>query len=111
MSATGGASNTNNSTALLDEYQKLLVTVGGDVAPADDDDNDTTTSSSSSSSPIGSIKTFSSTNDITSSDTLLIVDVQYDFLPGGTFGVEEGFSILDGICDLICKFDSAGKLS
>ena len=105
MSATTGdriASN-NNSTTFLDEYQKLLVSVDGNSG---DDDGDDTTSSSSDSSPIG-ITTIS-TNDITSSDTLLIVDVQHDFLPGGTFGVEEGFSILDGVCDLISKFDSAG---
>jgi hypothetical protein len=96
MSVTGVS---NNSTTLLDEYQTLLVSIG-----SDDDDDDTT---SSSSSPID-IRTFS-TNDITPSDTLLIVDVQHDFLPGGTFGVDEGFSILDGVCDLISKFDSAGK--
>jgi hypothetical protein len=112
MSATTGdrSASNNNSTTFLDEYQKLLVSVGGnsgnqaitDGDHDDDDDGDT----SSSSSPIG-ITTIS-TNDITSSDTLLIVDVQHDFLPGGTFGVEEGFSILDGVCDLISKFDSAG---
>ena len=99
----------NNSTTFLDEYQKLLVSVGGNsgdeaITNGDDDGGDTTTSSRS---PIG-ITTISTT-DITSSDTLLIVDVQHDFLPGGTFGVEEGFSILDGVCDLISKFDSAGK--
>jgi hypothetical protein len=98
----------NNSTTFLDEYQKLLVSVGGNsgdeaITNGDDDGGDTTTSSRS---PIG-ITTISTT-DITSSDTLLIVDVQHDFLPGGTFGVEEGFSILDGVCDLISKFDSAG---
>ena len=101
----------NNSTTFLDEYQKLLVSVGGncgDEAITDGDDGGGDgDNNSSSSSPIG-ITTIS-TNDITSSDTLLIVDVQHDFLPGGTFGVEEGFSILDGVCDLISKFDSAGK--
>ena len=112
MSATTGdrSASNNNSTTFLDEYQKLLVSVGGncgDEARTDGDDGGGDgDSSSSSSSPIG-ITTIS-TNDITSSDTLLIVDVQHDFLPGGTFGVEEGFSILDGVCDLISKFDSAG---
>jgi len=111
MSATTGdriASN-NNSTTFLDEYQKLLVSVGsntGDEAITDGDDDDDGDTTTSSRSPIG-ITTISTT-DITSSDTLLIVDVQHDFLPGGTFGVEEGFSILDGVCDLISKFDSAG---
>ena len=109
MSATTGdrSASNNNSTTFLDEYQKLLVSVGGNsgdeaITNGDDDGGDTTTSSRS---PIG-ITTISTT-DITSSDTLLIVDVQHDFLPGGTFGVEEGFSILDGVCDLISKFDSA----
>lgn len=45
---------------------------------------------------------------LTSSDTLLVVDVQHDFLPGGSFGVAEGDAILPGICSLIGKFADAG---
>ena len=45
---------------------------------------------------------------LTASDTLLIVDVQHDFLPGGAFGVAEGDEILSGICSLIPKFVDAG---
>ena len=45
---------------------------------------------------------------LTPADTLLIVDVQHDFLPGGAFGVAEGDEILPGICSLIPKFVDAG---
>ena len=45
---------------------------------------------------------------LTPADTLLIVDVQHDFLPGGAFGVAEGDEILPGICALIPKFVGAG---
>lgn len=45
---------------------------------------------------------------ITKSDTLIIVDMQYDFLPGGAFGVAEGDSAIDGIVRLIHSFASKG---
>ncbi|QCK14245.1 bifunctional nicotinamidase/pyrazinamidase [Mangrovivirga cuniculi] len=37
--------------------------------------------------------------------TLLIVDVQYDFLPGGALEVHDGDKIIDGINDIQDKFD------
>ena len=74
------------TTALLDEYQALLTGV------------DETTASVTSVDP----------STITSSDTLVVVDMQHDFLPGGSFGVAEGFEIMDGICALIQKFHEAG---
>lgn len=42
-------------------------------------------------------------------DTLLVVDMQIDFLPGGAFGVDEGDAIIDGVCETIQKFHKAGK--
>ncbi|MCB1107666.1 MAG: bifunctional nicotinamidase/pyrazinamidase [Chlamydiia bacterium] len=36
---------------------------------------------------------------------LLIVDLQYDFMPGGALGVERGDEIIRAINDLIGKFD------
>lgn len=74
------------TTALLDEYQALLTGV------------DETTASVTSVDP----------STITSSDTLVVVDMQHDFLPGGAFGVAEGFEVVDGICVLIQKFHEAG---
>lgn len=41
-------------------------------------------------------------------DTLLVVDMQIDFLPGGAFGVDEGDATIDGICEAIQKFHKAG---
>lgn len=41
-------------------------------------------------------------------DTLLVVDMQIDFLPGGAFGVDEGDAIIDGVCETIQKFHKAG---
>ncbi|MGV9199861.1 MAG: bifunctional nicotinamidase/pyrazinamidase [Promethearchaeia archaeon] len=35
--------------------------------------------------------------DVTNSDALLIVDMQYDFMPGGALAVEEGDKIIPGI--------------
>ncbi|MHA1491668.1 MAG: bifunctional nicotinamidase/pyrazinamidase [Promethearchaeota archaeon] len=37
-------------------------------------------------------------------DALIVVDMQYDFLPGGSFAVEGGNLIIDGINDLIAIF-------
>lgn len=71
---------------LLTEHHTLLKAVSSDVA---------------------TVKTIDPAT-LTSSDTLLIVDVQHDFLPGGAFGVAEGDEILPGICSLIEKFTKAG---
>lgn len=37
-------------------------------------------------------------------DTLIIIDLQNDFLPGGSFAVEEGDEVVEPICDLISVF-------
>ena len=41
---------------------------------------------------------------ITNRDTLIIVDMQNDFLPGGSLPVEEGDQIIPGINELAAKF-------
>lgn len=41
---------------------------------------------------------------ITNRDTLIIVDMQNDFLPGGSLPVEEGDQIVPGINELAAKF-------
>lgn len=53
---------------------------------------------------------------ITSQDTLLVIDMQNDFLPadvaplGGAFGVAEGGSTVGYICSLIRAFNQVGAL-
>lgn len=53
---------------------------------------------------------------ISKDDTLLVIDMQNDFLPadvapqGGRFGVAEGGSTIAPICDLIMRFHQAGAL-
>ena len=85
------------TTTLLEEYRSLLVSTasesGGELKDAAD---------------ISTIFYNSDTDALTASDTLLVIDMQHDFLPGGTFGVAEGDSCLDGISDLIAKFQGAG---
>jgi len=75
------------TTVLLDEYQALL----NGAASAEE-------------AAIANVDISS----ITPSDTLVVVDMQYDFLPGGAFGVAEGTEVIDGICLLINKFTAAG---
>jgi len=41
---------------------------------------------------------------ITEKDALIIVDMQYDFLPGGALPVEKGDTILEGINKIAAKF-------
>jgi nicotinate phosphoribosyltransferase len=43
-------------------------------------------------------------------DALLIVDVQNDFLPGGSLGVRDGDAIIPVLNDLIARFRRAGAL-
>ena len=78
------------STALLDEYHALLTD-----AAATSSENPTSV-------------TILDASEIGPSDTLVVVDMQHDFLPGGSFGVAEGDVVIDGICDLILKFHEAG---
>ena len=42
---------------------------------------------------------------ITEQDALLVVDMQYDFLPGGSLAVEEGDEIIEGINNVINIFN------
>jgi len=84
------------TTKLLDEYQSLL-----DSAAKGGDSESTAEVASISISPGQSTA-------ITPSDTLLVIDMQIDFLPGGSFGVAEGDHCLDGICELMGKFNKAG---
>ncbi|MFX0058547.1 MAG: bifunctional nicotinamidase/pyrazinamidase [Candidatus Hodarchaeota archaeon] len=44
---------------------------------------------------------------IKNNDALIIVDMQYDFLPGGALPVEEGHLIIDGINKIAKKFKQA----
>lgn len=81
---------TATTTVLLDEYQALL------TGAAKSDDETVTVS-------IDSVDITS----ITPSDTLVVVDMQHDFLPGGAFGVAEGDQTIGGICALIEKFHAA----
>jgi nicotinamidase-related amidase len=97
-SSSSTTTTTTVQTALLDEYHALLT-----EAAADHGDSKT-----SSSTPVFDIRTLSIKTDITERDTLVVVDMQHDFLPGGAFGVDEGDSVIDGICDLIAKFHNAG---
>eukprot|EP00535_Pseudo-nitzschia_heimii_P006756 CAMPEP_0197182180 /NCGR_PEP_ID=MMETSP1423-20130617/6228_1 /TAXON_ID=476441 /ORGANISM="Pseudo-nitzschia heimii, Strain UNC1101" /LENGTH=83 /DNA_ID=CAMNT_0042632563 /DNA_START=29 /DNA_END=276 /DNA_ORIENTATION=- len=78
-------------TKLLDEYHSLLESAAEDEGAASAVTIATATMA-----------------EITKSDTLLVIDMQNDFLPGGAFGVAEGDHTIDGICDLIAKFHEAG---
>eukprot|EP00531_Pseudo-nitzschia_arenysensis_P002767 CAMPEP_0116145984 /NCGR_PEP_ID=MMETSP0329-20121206/16915_1 /TAXON_ID=697910 /ORGANISM="Pseudo-nitzschia arenysensis, Strain B593" /LENGTH=291 /DNA_ID=CAMNT_0003641687 /DNA_START=123 /DNA_END=998 /DNA_ORIENTATION=+ len=78
------------TTTLLDEYQALLTATAKEEA--------------STGADIATVALSS----ITDKDTLVVVDMQHDFLPGGAFGVAEGFEVIDGICGLIGKFHDAG---
>mmetsp|Transcript_35164 Transcript_35164/g.76992 ORF Transcript_35164/g.76992 Transcript_35164/m.76992 type:complete len:300 (+) Transcript_35164:174-1073(+) len=80
------ASRHTPTKILLTEHHSLLESIASEVATVTSIDPTT----------------------LTPSDTLLIVDVQHDFLPGGAFGVAEGDEILPGICSLIGKFREAG---
>jgi nicotinamidase/pyrazinamidase len=42
--------------------------------------------------------------EISKQDALLIVDMQYDFMPGGALAVEEGDQIIEGINTIAQKF-------
>jgi len=46
--------------------------------------------------------------EINHNDTLIIVDMQYDFLPGGALAVEDGDEIIDGINKLGNLFQEKG---
>lgn len=74
-------------TTLLNEYHGLLTDAAED--------------------PV-TVETLSIDDSITAKDTLVVVDMQHDFLPGGAFGVAEGDQVIDGICELIGKFNAAG---
>jgi len=91
------------STVLLDEYHALLVA-------AEESSGDS--NSNSNALDIATLSWSNSDNaqppPITSSDTLVVVDMQHDFLPGGAFGVDEGDATIEGICELIQKFHNAG---
>ena len=78
-------------TKLLDEYQSLLEAAAKEAGTE----------------PVAAVAT-TTIADITPSDTLLVIDMQIDFLPGGSFGVAEGDQAIDGICDLMTKFHEAG---
>jgi len=92
------SSTTTVETTLLDEYHALLT-----EAAAEQEET-----KSSTSTPVFDIQTLSIGTDITESDTLVVVDMQHDFLPGGSFGVDEGDSVIEGICELIQKFHASG---
>lgn len=47
---------------------------------------------------------------LTQNSALLVVDMQYDFLPGGKLAVEEGDQIIPGINQCISEFFHAGAL-
>jgi len=79
-------------TKLLDEYHSLLESVAKEAG----------------SGGTAQFFTISVADEITPSDTLLVIDMQVDFLPGGAFGVAEGDQTIDGICDLMKKFHGAG---
>ena len=102
------------STTLRDEYHSLLVSASAAVAaetPTSLPDGHRDTTRSSSAVDISTISlNSSSANDsaITPADTLLVIDMQHDFLSGGAFGVAEGDTCIDGICNLIAKFNLAG---
>eukprot|EP00759_Apiculatamorpha_spiralis_P019103 PhF_6_TR25299/c0_g1_i1/m.34913/K08281/pncA; nicotinamidase/pyrazinamidase len=73
-------STKHTNSPLLDEFTALLHTEGGiDVSPT------------------------IAGGGITSNDVLVVVDMQYDFLPGGSFGVAEGNEAVDPILKLIKK--------
>jgi len=42
------------------------------------------------------------------SDALLVIDIQYDFLPGGSLGVPEGNQVLAPINDAMARFAARG---
>jgi nicotinamidase-related amidase len=92
------STNVTATTTLLDEYHALLT-----EAAAEEEET-----KRSSSNPMFNIQTLSIGTDITPSDTLVVVDMQHDFLPGGAFGVDEGDAVIEGICALITKFHDAG---
>lgn len=45
---------------------------------------------------------------IKNDDALIIVDMQYDFMPGGALPVEEGDQIIEGINNIANKFKNSG---
>ena len=45
---------------------------------------------------------------LSTTDALIVVDVQNDFIPGGNLAVEEGHTIVPGINETMNKFDQAG---
>ena len=100
------------STDLLDEYHALLVA-------AEESSGDSNINSNGNALDIATLSwsNINANSDIdnaqpppiTSSDTLVVVDMQHDFLPGGAFGVDEGDATIEGICELIQKFHNAGK--
>mmetsp|Transcript_6091 Transcript_6091/g.17284 ORF Transcript_6091/g.17284 Transcript_6091/m.17284 type:complete len:326 (+) Transcript_6091:154-1131(+) len=97
----------SSSTELLDEYYALLAEAGTGTDAGNGNGFrplDTATISWNGSGS-GSEETEKA---ISSSDTLVVVDMQHDFLPGGAFGVDEGDATIEGICDLIQKFHKAG---
>lgn len=99
------------STDLLDEYHALLVA-------AEESSGDSNINSNGNALDIATLSwsNINANSDIdnaqpppiTSSDTLVVVDMQHDFLPGGAFGVDEGDATIEGICELIQKFHNAG---
>jgi len=47
---------------------------------------------------------------INQDDALIIVDMQYDFMPGGALPVKEGDQIIDGINNLAVKFNTTHNI-
>lgn len=46
--------------------------------------------------------------EVSAADTLVVVDLQNDFIPGGSFAVAEGDAVVRPICDLVVRFLQAG---
>ena len=57
----------------------------------------------------GSTLTTSPPQPIGVGDVLMVMDMQYDFLPGGSFGVPEGDDVIDSVCGLITAAVTAGS--
>lgn len=98
---------TAGSTTLRDEYQSLLVSAAVTKSTSADVLDISTISWNSPDSSQAEAEA-QRQKQITKADTLLVIDMQHDFLPDGAFAVSEGDVCLDGIGDLIAKFNKAG---